>query len=213
MDELEFLKQDWKRQEADLPVVSTDSLYKMIHKRSSSLMKWILYVSILEFALWTVLNFLTINTSTLETLKELHLFEFEIIITALQYIVLAGFIYFFYKNYKEVKTTDSTRKLMKKILNTRRIVNMYVIYNLAMVVLIGTVVFIASALYDPNLQDLYILDDDGSRHLPLSIILFYIGFISVFALVIWLFYKLLYGILLKRLNANYKKLSKLELEE
>ena len=49
MDELEFLKQDWKRQEADLPVVSTDSLYTMIHKRSSSLMKWLLYVSIFEF--------------------------------------------------------------------------------------------------------------------------------------------------------------------
>ena len=32
----------------------------------------------------------------------------------------------------------------------------------------------------------------------------------IFALVIWLFYKLLYGILLKRLNRNYKELKKIE---
>ncbi|MAW94403.1 MULTISPECIES: hypothetical protein [unclassified Leeuwenhoekiella] len=213
MDELEFLKQDWKRQEADLPVVSTDSLYTMIHKRSSSLMKWLLYVSIFEFVLWTVLNFLTVNTKTLESLKEIHLYEFEIGITLLQYVVLAVFIYCFYKNYKEVRTTDNTRKLMKKILNTRRTVNIYVIYNLIMVFVIGIVVFTASALYDPALQDLYVLDDDGNRHLPVQVFLVFFGSIAAFAVVIWLFYKLLYGILMRRLYGNYKKLSKLEMEE
>jgi len=213
MDELEFLKQDWKRQEADLPVVSTDSLYTMIHKRSSSLMKWLLYVSIFEFVLWTVLNFLTVNTKTLESLKEIHLYEFEIGITLLQYVVLAAFIYCFYKNYKEVRTTDSTRKLMKKILNTRRIVNIYVIYNLIMVFIIGIVVFTASALYDPALQDLYVLDEDGGRHLPTRIFLVFFGSIAAFAVIIWLFYKLLYGILLRRLHKNYKKLSKLDMED
>ena len=32
----------------------------------------------------------------------------------------------------------------------------------------------------------------------------------VFGVVIWLFYKLLYGILLKRLNKNYNELKKME---
>ncbi len=213
MDELEFLKQDWKRQDAGLPVVSSDSLYSMIHKRSSSLMKWILYISIFEFIFWSVLNLVTVNAQTLETLREIHLFEFEIVITIIQYLVLGGFIYCFYKNYREVQTTDNTRKLMKKILNTRRIVNIYVIYNLVMVFVIGIVVFTAAALYDPALQDLYLQNEDGSRYLPTSIVLIFAGAIALFTLVIWLFYKLLYGILLRRLKLNYKKLSKLEIED
>ena len=79
MDELDFLKKDWKRQEAELPKVSVESIYTMIHKRSSSLMKWILYVSIFEFVLWTILNVTTVNAETLETLRQIHLYEFEIV--------------------------------------------------------------------------------------------------------------------------------------
>ncbi|PHQ28848.1 MAG: hypothetical protein COA80_05605 [Leeuwenhoekiella sp.] len=213
MDELEFLKQDWKRQEADLPVVSTDSIYEMTHKRSSSLMKWLLYVSIFEFVFWTFLNVLGINAEQIDKFKELHLLEFDIVLTIIQYAVLGFFIYCFYKTYKEVETTSSTRKLMKNILRVRKIVNAYVIYNLAMVILVSIVVFVASAAYDPKFDSLYVIDPDGSKHLPLSIIATFTGFILIFTLVIWLFYKLLYGILLKRLKDNYKKLSKLEMEE
>jgi hypothetical protein len=34
--------------------------------------------------------------------------------------------------------------------------------------------------------------------------------IVIFMLILWLFYKLIYGILLKKLNRNYKELSKLD---
>ena len=213
MDELEFLKQDWKRQEADLPIVSTSSIYTMIHKRSSSLMKWILYVSIFEFILWTVINIWGTNAKTINKYKELHLLEFDIFLTILQYAVLGFFIFCFYKNYKEVETTSSTRKLMKSILKVRRIVNGYVIYNLVMVVFIAAVVFVASVLYDPTFNDLYITDPDGTEHLPIRVVAVFIGAILLFTLIIWLFYKLLYGILLRRLHKNYKQLNKLELQD
>ena len=130
MDELDFLKKDWKRQEAELPKVSVESIYTMIHKRSSSLMKWILYVSIFEFVLWTILNVTTVNAETLETLRQIHLYEFEIVGIVLQYAVLGVFIFLFYKNYKDVQTTDNTKQLMRRILRVRRTVNFYVAYNL-----------------------------------------------------------------------------------
>ena len=143
MDELDFLKKDWKRQEADLPKVSVDTIYKMIHKRSSSLMKWILYVSIFEFVLWTILNITTVNAETLETLRQIHLYEFEIVGIVLQYAVLGIFIYLFYKNYREVQTTDNTKHLMSRILKVRRTVNFYVAYNLIIFFIIGMVVFLS----------------------------------------------------------------------
>ena len=45
MDELDLLKRDWKRQEASLPKISYDDIYKMIHKKSSSIVKWILIIA------------------------------------------------------------------------------------------------------------------------------------------------------------------------
>tara|TARA_R110002020_G_scaffold258427_1_gene472236 strand:+ start:1653 stop:2294 length:642 start_codon:yes stop_codon:yes gene_type:complete len=211
MDELEFLKKDWKRQEADLPKVSIDSLYKMIHKRSSSIMKWILYISIIEFLFWTILNAFTINTKSLNSLKELHLYEFEIVATFIHYCLLIYFIYIFYKNYKEVQTTENTSILMKRILKVRKTVNYYVIYNLVMAFVIGMIVFIASALYSPKIQKLYIVSEDGSTSLPLTFIITFLAMFLFMIGIFWLFYKLLYGILLRRLQRNYKELNKLEL--
>ena len=211
MDELDFLKKDWKRQEAGLPKVSLDSLYKMIHKRSSSLMKWILYISIFEFILWTVVNMLTINTEMLKTLRQIHLYEFEIASSFLQYLVLGYFIFCFYKNYKEVQTTDNTKNLMNRILKVRKTVNFYIAYNLVMMLIIGVIVFTASAFYDPKFKELYVTAEDGSQRLPTGLILTFIGTLIASVVIFWLFYKLLYGILLRRLNRNYKELSKLEL--
>jgi hypothetical protein len=49
MDELEILKKDWKKSENTFDQVSETEIYGMLHKRSSSLVKWILIISIIEF--------------------------------------------------------------------------------------------------------------------------------------------------------------------
>lgn len=54
MDELEFLKKDWQRKGEALPRLTFDEIYKMIWKKSSSIVKWIFYISILEFIFWTI---------------------------------------------------------------------------------------------------------------------------------------------------------------
>ena len=46
MDELEFLKKDWKKQEADFPKLSYNEIYKLIRKKSSSIVKWIFIICI-----------------------------------------------------------------------------------------------------------------------------------------------------------------------
>ena len=49
MDELEILKKDWKKNENAFDQVTEKEIYGMLHKRSSSIVKWILITSILEF--------------------------------------------------------------------------------------------------------------------------------------------------------------------
>ena len=57
MDELDILKKDWKKNENSYTQITEKEIYGMLHKKSSSIVKWILVISILEIAFWSVLCF------------------------------------------------------------------------------------------------------------------------------------------------------------
>jgi DNA-binding CsgD family transcriptional regulator len=43
-----FIKKDWQKSDNSFNQISETEIYKMIHKKSSSIVKWILIISILE---------------------------------------------------------------------------------------------------------------------------------------------------------------------
>ena len=73
MDELELLKKDWKKNDGQFKQISENEIYGMLHKSSSSIVKWIFIISILEIILWTSLGFLTNNDSYWQMLNKYHL--------------------------------------------------------------------------------------------------------------------------------------------
>ena len=96
---------------------------------------------------------------------------------------------------------------MEKILKTRRIVRYYVLYNL---IVIG--ISIVFGFYFAINHDA-VLIENMSHYSSAQMTGFYTGLVISTIIVIgviWLFYKLLYGLLLKRLNRNYKELKRLE---
>ena len=44
MDELELLKKDWETSSKNYPELDKKTIYKLINKRSSSLVKWIFII-------------------------------------------------------------------------------------------------------------------------------------------------------------------------
>jgi uncharacterized membrane protein len=212
MDELEILKKDWKKQENSFLQISEIEIYGMLHKKSSSLVKWILIISILELLLWLSFSFFTVDDQYLETLKLYHLDTLMPIMNAISYGVILFFIFLFFKNYKTIKATDNVKQLMQNILKTRKTVQYYVWYNLAMTAFSFILVFIFQFMYDPNLTKIV---EKMSQNININIfycIMFviYTVIIALFVGLIWLFYRVLYGILLKRLGKNYDELKKIE---
>ena len=69
MDELELLKKDWESSSKNYPELDKEALYKLINKRSSSIVKWIFIISLLEFVLWTLISILSNDSESLEKLK------------------------------------------------------------------------------------------------------------------------------------------------
>ncbi|RAR70876.1 hypothetical protein [Flavobacterium aciduliphilum] len=204
MEDLDLLKKDWKRSENTFRQLSEFELYKMIHKKSSSIVKWILVISILEFIILRGLDFLILFDDEYQNkMNVVHLYNFEIILTVINYIVLILFISFFYKNFKTINASSSVKRLMKDILKTRRIVKYYVWYNLFLVAVSSTVAVFSEVKNNSILNAFY------SKH-ETTLYLISFGIIVILFLVFWVFYKLLYGILLRKLNENYFELKKID---
>jgi len=205
MDELELLKKDWKKKEQQFKQVSEQDIYDMLHQSSSSIVKWIFIISIIEFLIFRLLDFtLFFDEAFITRLKSYHIYDIEKVATVINFIVLIGFIIYFYKNLKNISTTSSVKKLMKDIIETRKIVKYYVWYNLAIAFITGVIILYSQLKYDSNLSPLFEKYQLVVIFIGLSVIVLLVG-------VFYLFYKLVYGILLKRLQNNYKELKKIDL--
>lgn len=126
MDELELLKKDWKMKEASLPKLSYEKIYQMIWRRSSSVVKWIFYISIFELIFWLGLDILLKIFDQKPALNIPNEHYIQLGMNIIMYPVILYFIYSFYRNYKNITTTSSVKELMKSILKTRRTVKYYV---------------------------------------------------------------------------------------
>lgn len=212
VDELELLKKDWQKREADLPKLSYDQIYGMTWKKSSSIVKWIFYISLIELVFWAAINIIFSDSETMEELKALHIHKVIMVLNIINYGIILYFIYKFYINYRKISFTDSSRKLMKAILKVKRTVTQYVWFNLIIFTTYLIINMYGVLLYAPEGQKIVqaASEDGNSFSFWAMVITISVIFTAVVLLLIWLFYKLLYGILLKRLRENYNELKKLE---
>lgn len=211
MDELEILKKDWKKNENAFDQISEKEIYGMLHKRSSSIVRWILIISLLELVLWSGISFATADDEYFKTLEVYHLETIMPILSLLNYAVILFFIYLFFKNYKTINTTDTVKQLMHSILKTRKTVKQYVWFNIGMTAFIFILVFIFQFMYDPNIQKLIekMAENFSLNTFYLIMIVVYTLIILVFIGLISLFYRVLYGILMRKLQKNYEELEKI----
>ena len=162
MDELDLLKKDWKKQESSFQQIGEKEIYGMLHKRSSSIVKWILIISILEFLILRILDLsIFLDNDYSKRMKENHIYDFE------------------------------------------KIVKYYVWYNLVLVGFTSAIVIYCQFMYDKNINQLY-------DKYEMFFILGGFFFVLIILFLFWLFYKLLYGILLRRLQKNYNELKKID---
>ena len=210
-EELDLLKKAWKKDPHVYEQVTENQIYKMIHKRSSSIVKWILMISIAEFLLWSVIGLFFVDENYLKTLEMYHIETLFKVISVLNYAVVIFFIFMFYKNFKTISTTDTVKKLMNSIIKTRKTVQYYIWYNLTMFALIFIVVVISQITYDPNLNSVIENNKDLDPQTFWIVIglTYFVLFAITFGL-FWLFYRLIYGFLMRRLYKNYEELKKMD---
>ncbi|MCO4822310.1 MAG: hypothetical protein KC469_09595 [Flavobacteriaceae bacterium] len=212
MDELELLKKDWQKNNKEFPKLSYNEIYKMILEKSSSIVKWIFIISILEFVLWTGMSFMFKDADFNQRFKDYNADNIMIPIMIISYGILIYFFIRFFLNYRRISVTDSAKVLMENILKTRRTVRQYVAFNLISMVITAFVVL--SIQLNRDKQVVSIIEKASANGELFKFyavtILVTLAALAVMIGVFLAFYYLIYGILLKRLNSNYRELKKLE---
>jgi sterol desaturase/sphingolipid hydroxylase (fatty acid hydroxylase superfamily) len=210
--DLDQYKKAWDNQPDAQEKLTALEIYKMSQSKSSSIVKWIFIIGILEFAFWIGMNYIVAKAGGFEPYERLNLMSFLNYTSYLHYAVVVLFLLLFYKNYSSISTIDDTKTLMKKILKTRKTVKWYVYYNIISVIIISIILNIL-IINNPNgmalLTGVESIQLTGGKMIAFVIFVQILS-VGIMVLLLWLIYYLLYGILLKSLNKNYKELSKLE---
>lgn len=212
MDQLDILKKDWDTQNVSYPKYSKDQLKSMLAHKSTSIVKWLLIIAIIEFIIMTGINFLPgmgkYQDESIRIMGEFLYYGSFV----LHYIVIGYFIFLFYKNYKLIQSTQPTRGLMKNILRTRKTMKWYIWYNLGYIFVFGIIASILLLFKDPKMVEL-LQTDAVADHQVMFYTIYILFTILLFGVIISVFYgiySLIYGILLRRLRFNYEELKRME---
>ena len=211
MDELELLKKDWQ-ENPKFPKLSKQEIYALLHKKYSSIVQWIFILSLIEFGFWTVLALFMEDTEAQQCFDSYEIDYILIPFMVIGYLILGYFFVTFYKNYKKISSTDSVKLLMKNILNTRKTVKQYVLFNLVFIYISLVIGVWIEMDKNPDFQLITSKFTETNEYLVMYGIVALLTLLMMVALtgILLGFYYLVYGILLKRLKKNYKVLKEIE---
>ena len=204
MDKLENLKDLWQNQTVTGLNYTKEDIHNMVKKKSTSIVKWILIISIIELLLPYVLILFT-DLKTPEIIyEEYGLDALTRNYTIVYVIIVLGFIYLFYKNYRNISADSSVKALLSDILKTRRTVKYYIYCNLFLFGIMGMHFFYVSLESEAYIETM----PENANITVIWVAATLIWGLCIFLL--WCFYRLVYGFFLKKLQRNYKELRKRE---
>ena len=209
--DLSNYKKAWKNQPEEENKISALEIYKMTQSKSNSIVKWIFIIGLLEFVFWFAMNYLGTRNGAHEPYEKLNLISFIDIFNYFHYVVVVLFLILFYRNFSLISTVDDTKTLMKNILLVRKTVKWYVYYNLINVIVFSIILNVLIFNTPDGINILAEVDSNNlnQENIKAIFIIVQLVIIAIMILILWLFYYLLYGILLKKLNKNYKELTRL----
>ncbi|MFC6269082.1 beta-carotene 15,15'-monooxygenase [Frigoriflavimonas asaccharolytica] len=215
---LDQYKKTWQEQPIEQKY-SNAEIVKMLNKKSTNYIKYIVWISILEFALILSLSiyYLFNDDSSKDYYKILEkmgiknnaevVMNFEHLYFAMKIFVLiitAIFVGCFLFNYLKIRVESNLKKFILQIVKFKKTVNLFIFTNIILLVLyfVALAFFVFTTLETQNVD----LPKETGIGLLVGLIV-----TTIFCVVlIWLYYRLVYGIIMKRLGAHLKQLKEIE---
>lgn len=216
--DIDSFKKSWQDQTiAD--GYNQEDIEKMLNKKSRNYVKYILWISIAEFFVFGMINFITLFSSNFHTdftsiLNRLQIrnqsqveFSLDRIYNWMKVasLVITGiFVIIFYINYKRINVEANLKKFITHIIAFKKTVNLFIISNIVLLLLvIGW--FTTFIIYTMRLQKIHI-DNPTFWGLISGVTVS----LLICIILILLYYKIAYGIILKRLSKNLNQLEAID---
>jgi len=219
--DLDSFKKTWQEQPVQ-PKYDNSEILKMLNKKSRNYMKYIFWISVAEFLFFSILGlfYLIQNTepdSFLNILEKMgvqkdhqlisKLDRIYLMVKVLSLVVTGFFVFKFYQNYRRIKIEEDLKLFIIRIITFKKTVNAFILTNIALLLILITAL-IGFTFYILNAQDIEL----SSSTLT--------GFITgivvstvLCVILIWVYYRLVYGIIMSRLDKNLSQLQEIDSQE
>lgn len=219
--DLDSFKKTWQEQPVQ-PKYDNSEILQMLNRKSRNYVKYIFWISVFEFLFFSVLGlfyFFQDNESDsfrkiLEKLGteeapevENNFGHFYLAIKLLSVLITAYFVLKFYQNYRKIKIEENLKGLITRIISFKKTVNAFILISIVLL-LAFTFVLIAFIFYTLNSQN---IQPSGS---DLMVIIVAITISTLLAIsMIWVYYRLVYGSIIKKLDKNLEQLKGIDSQE
>lgn len=216
--DLDNFKKTWQEQDI-LPKYDSTEIEAMLNKSSKNYVKYILWISIAEFlvilcmnfyyaflgndrnSLMSILSRLGIKNTTSLEVNFTHLYFYLKLVSLL---MTAFFVVKFFRNYRKINIESNLKKLILQIINFKKTVNFFILANILLIILF-TVVLLVVTLTVLSQQNIHLNSPTLIRFLVGTIVM-----MGISVVLIWGYYRLVYGIILKRLGKNLEELQRID---
>ncbi len=216
--DLNNLKKTWQEQTV-APKYDSREIESMLNKSSRNYVKYILWISIAEFLLILVMNcyytfiendaerFLSIleRLGVKSTLNLKSGFTtLYLMLKLISSLLIGVFVILFYRNYKKIKVESNLKNLIGQIIKFKRTVNIFILANISLLIIFSAALSI------------FIFKVLGTQHIELEhytltgLIVGLVMMTLISVILIWIYYRIFYGIIIKRLGKNLLELQKID---
>jgi len=219
--DLDSFKKTWQEQPVQPKYDSTEIL-QMLNRKSRNYVKYIFWISVVEFLFFSVLGMFYFfqgdeSDSFRKILEKLgaqespeleNNFDFAYLaIKIIGLLITAYFVFKFYQNYRKIKIEENLKGLITRIIKFKNTVNAFILISIVLLVAF-TLVFSAFIFYILNSQNI----QPSSSNLAIVIVGTIVSMVLCI-LLIWLYYRLVYGIIIRKLDKNLKQLKDIDSQE
>jgi len=219
--DLDSLKKTWQEQPVQ-PKYDNNEILQMLNRKSRNYVKYIFWISVVEFLFFSVLGLFYLFPEEesesfrkmLERLGAQEAPEVEnnfghvyLAIKILSLLITAYFVFKFYQNYRKIKIEENLKGLITRIIKFKTTVNAFILISIVLLV-IFTFVLTAFIFYTLNSQN---IQPSGSN---ITIIIVGIVVSTLLAIsMIWFYYRLVYGTIIRKLDKNLNQLKEIDSQE
>ncbi|WP_027383774.1 hypothetical protein [Epilithonimonas caeni] len=219
--DIDSLKKTWQDQTIS-DGYDQDEIEVMLNRKSRNYVKYILWISIAEFVIFGLINFIALFSADFHTdftnilnklqIKNQSQVEFSLDriynwMKIVSLLITGIFVIIFYRNYKKITIESDLKKFITHILDFKKAVNLFIFSNIILLLLfIGSFTsFIIFTIRQQNIK----IDNPTFWGLVTGVIFS----LLICIIIILLYYRIAYGIILKRLSWNLKQLEKIDSEK